>query len=414
MLATKAMTSVLFLTLLQAAHDREVVERFRREGKIPTEEVVNDNSVVHTSEDGALHYLYGVREEETTWQMQRIRQIRDTLDNAVRHYYGKNEEVTKWADSLGGLRKVQEKLCGLSLGKKGWFHKTLSKLKDELGYDVPPMGEPINEVPSDSAGHFTTYQTEVFRLMKTRRAYGELDDDEETLPNWAASEFDFNISNKPWWWSSIRMGMFRKNALPKDHMVLKQVETSSPGWIPDIRISAEIGSVPFKKLTDLAPWWQIQDHPVVREFIHRFYNDPSSLSRKIVGREPKTRWAFGMLCKSGYIWAPVTYKSNETLKYFSKPKENKERKGTRCLYIRQYAISYKVVGDQKIRVQKMEQCDNTGLWKIWNDKIMNPKEWGSLKRELLKMGAVDAYLGRPWKKFQPTAQQTQYNINQAL
>lgn len=407
----------LFLTLLQYNHDKQVVQKFREEGKMPypdtyqpEEDMQEVQTVCDVAEDGSLRFQNGVSLQDQNLILRRIRQIRDTLDNSVRQLYGKNEEVTKWADELGGLRKVQEKLCGLKLDKKSWYNKTLKLLKDELGYDVPALGEPIQEVPPDSATSHSGYAVEVHRTMINRKAHGEVEDDDETTPNWAATIFDFPISNKPFWWSGVSMGRFRKGTMKPSKNLIQKETGSGPAWLPDIRISKEIGDRHFKKLTDLAPWWQMQDHPVVKEFIWKFYNDPSLLEHKRIGVEPKTRWAFGMVCKSGYIWAPVTYQSDKTIKYFSKPKEDKKPYIKRALYLGPWVVVYSKVGDQKIRVQKLRQDEHTGLWAKHKDVIMAPQEWGQMKRKILKAGATDAYFGYPWRKYQAPKQ----DVNEVL
>jgi hypothetical protein len=360
--------------------------------------VVRDE--LHVSE-----FEKGIHVDDTSMQMRRVRQIRDVLDNSVQRLYGKDEEVKNWADGLGGLKKVQEKLCGLTLGSKSWYKRTLRKLRDELGYEPSPLGEPVIEVPIDSATAYTSYAVLVHRELATKKAYGELDDeDDDSTPNWALTEFDFNISLKPHWWKTISMGKFRVGvSLKKVSKKLIQRETGvGQIWVPDIRIGAFIGAVPFQKITDIEPWWSASENATVKELTWRFYNNPGALRWQKVGTGTYRRWAAGMLTKSGkWIWVLVSYPSSRTIDWRQENDGKKYTpKGLRALYIGQWIYTYKKVGDQKILVTKMkESIQSVGMLEVWKKKVLSPSEWGQAKRKLLNMGAKDAYLGRPWKEY---------------
>ena len=404
---------VLFYSMLLYAHDRVVIRRFMSEGRVPyqqlatpwwlsqEDEMTDTLCVLGVDEDGSLQFQNGIHVDDQEWQMRRVRQIRDVLDNSVQRLYGKDSEVQQWADDLGGLRKVQEKLIGLSLGPKGWYKRTLAVLKDNLGYEVPPLGDPIQEVPIEGATSHSPYAVEIHRLMVDRKAHGEFVDDDDTLPSWAASDHDFDLSSKPWWWKWVYLGKFRDNVRAREGMQFKQTdERHGTTWIPDLRISECIGSRRFKRIVDIAPWWRMQDHPQVKEFMDRFYNDPNSLMKQRVGMDPKTRWAFGMECQTGILWAPVTYKSDKVIRNFTGPRKPLWRR--RSLYLGRFVFPYWKSGEGEITCQKLSQDLQTGLWVHHVKgvgKKFTPQEWSQKKREIIKAGGKDAYFGYPWKEY---------------
>ena len=393
----------IVLSLVLFHNDREVIKRLRIEDgvHIPINGVALEPGDLTFDELIVSEFEEGIGVDDTSVQMKKIRQIKDILDNSVQRLYGKDSEVKTWADKLGGLKKVQEALCGHDLDV---LNKWVKKFIDDLGYSPTPLGEPLIEVPVESAGPYTSYAVLAHREVKNKEAYGELRDEEESsTPNWALTEFDFNVSARPWWWKFVSMGRFRKGVpLNKVSKKLIQKNTGSGViWVPDIRISQDIGSVPFKKVTDYEPWWKASENPKIKDFIWRFYNNPSSLKWVKIGTGNYQRWAGGMITKHGaWLWAPVTHKSSQKIDWW---KDNDGKpytvKGTRALYIGEWVIPYMNVGDQKIRVWKLKQNHNTHMFEYWTDKILTPQEWGSAKRKILSMGGKDAYFGRPWKEY---------------
>ena len=55
------------------------------------------------------------------------------------------------------------------------------------------------------------------------------------------------------------------------------------------------------------------------------------------------------------------------------------------------------VSGEQINVRKFKACSQTGWLAKWKDVDMHFSEWGSLKKKLLKLGAKDAYFGKPGK-----------------
>lgn len=429
--------SVLLLAMVQFAHDREVVRSYVEAGAIPAESVCLDTAlgmldwddlVALMTEGGEMSqdikYEVGMDCVGYDHKMSVVRQIRDVLDNSVLALYGKDDDVTAWADSLGGLRAVQEDLCGVSLKKDMWYATTCRELFLERGYHVKPLGEAQMEYEVEGATSHTSYAVEAHRLVVNRKAHGEVVDDDDTTPNWALSEFDRPISDKPYWWNGIALGRFNDNLWEKKlsktadgHYRLKQVETrKSPNWLPDIRVSKipdasisgievdpidVIGSV-FKRITAFAPWWAMQDNDTVKEFTTRFYNHPETLLRKKVGDGDKARWAFGMLTPKGSVmWAPVTRKASQKIDWQIRVAggEKWEPKKLRAIYIKQWVVTYRKDGDY-ILATKMKSNSFTGTWEVWKESKLEFRAWGKTKRELLALGGSDAYLGYPWRLYE--------------
>lgn len=405
-------TGMLFLSLLSHHRDAAVIEKFVKQGKMPALASTKATSLSYEDDacwqnfDSAVDDSEGV---DLQWEMARIRQIRDTLDNSVQALYNKDPEVKDWADKLGGLRAVQERLVGLKLNNKSWYKRTLKRLAEDIGYMPSPLGEPTIEVPIETATSHNSYAVQVHRELINRKAHGELQDDDTTTPNWAASIFDFNISQKPWWWNQVFIGRFKQFPKLSDKPNFRQTETrKGHGWMLDIRLSKSHPDndgvwIPnrFEKLIDIAPLNVALENQKVKDFIWKFYNDPNQLTRMKVGQEPKTRWAFGMRVKGNqWLWAPVTYKSSKTIDFFTSPMQKRERKLMRALYFGEWVIPYRKAGEGFIKVQELRQCQNTGLWQVWKDKVVDWQSWGRAKKAMLKRGAKDAYFGYPWREYQ--------------
>lgn len=431
----------LFLSLLLFEHDREVIEKYEAAGLFDNfEENEEEIQVVDVREDGTRTYTHGLRVVDNDADMDRVRLIRATLDNSVQSLYGKNDEVTAWADSLGGLRAVQERLIGLKLSNGSWYKKTLRRLRQDLGYDPSPLGDPTNEVQADSATGYTSYAVQVHRDLVTKKAYGEVEDDDTTTPNWAMSEFDFDYKGIPWWWKLISMGRKPIYTEPGEYItsddsnyrwgLIKSLthgeRTRVPKWRPNLCFGPNFGAAPFQSLYKVYSEAAIDRDLTVKEFTWRFYNDPQRLSWKkvaIANRDPI--WMAGMRTPKGLaIWCPVTVKSSKTIDYYtdggtraadgwfdwSKTAEV-SRGMIRALYVtdkddNEWVIPYKKARNEEgILVAKLKSNSQTGTWEVWMKKLMTPYEWGSAKKKILAMGGKDAYFGRPWKKYEPKTQQ---------
>jgi len=424
---------MVVLSLVLFYNDREVIQRLRLvEGvHIPVEDglrlepgdLVFDELIVSTFEEG-------IQQIELDHDRKVIQQIKDILDNSVRNLYGKDEEVTTWADGLGGLMKVQQELCGIPIGRDSWFQEKCRELFYKQGYHVPALGERTLEVPPDSATMYDSYALEAHRVMRDRLAHGELTlDSDDTVPNWALTEYDFDLKLVPWWWKRyVSLGKFREgvwqNKLSKkvteggkEVYNLKQSEKGRGViWRPDLRVGAlvytDLGNptwreTPYSQIVEFGPWRVMEDKPVVKEFIHRFYNEPETLMRRKVGYGPKERWAYGMLTPMGRVlWAPVTYSASKKIDWYEvndgKPYTPKKR---RCLYVGPWVIPYWRVDDGVIEAEAWK--DGTYGFGMWKREKYTPMEWGQKKRELLKKGAKDAYLGWPEILFQAPPKEEQ-------
>jgi len=475
---------VLFLCLLVQVHDAEVVSRFRAEGLVPLDieamsleqeakmedislsqisgasyyeedEMKEENTVIDVRDDGQKTFVHGMRvvgqgvdkvivkgkPVDVTFLMDRIRSIKFMLDNPVRALYGKDAEVTAWVQSKGGLQAVQEVLAGnLPLGKGSWYQEAVRALRLDVGYDIPALGEPVNEVAADTATGYTSYAISVHRDLVTKKAFGEVEDDDETTPNWAASEFDVDLK-KPWWWRFIAIGRrpihtregevlendgedkFLKNLISevagrlviRDGKAVRENPTrmSVPKWRPNICIGERFAEPPYRSLYSVYTEAQIDRNVKVNEFIHRFYNEPE----RLIWKEVKGRWMGAMRVAPGLvIWCPVTKKSSESINFFtcegkrdprtgwfdwSKTKEAGGVMAKRCLYLGQWVMPYQKIKDEPlVKVWKMKANNQTGLFEVWSVTTFGlPFEWAKAKKQVLRMGGVDAYFGHPEKLY---------------
>ncbi len=270
------------------------------------------------------------------------RQLREVADKMVR----KSEipdtpECQQWLKGIGGLNKLNETLTGLKMSKKGWFKRTTKTLKDE-GVDVTRMGDYdpdlIGVLGLDSATNYSSRAVEVHRTMLNRRRHGEKNFDEDTLPNWAATDSDFDLRFRPNWWKQAAISRFTTNRKPKNG--LKQVESVSSkygrSWMLDIRISAKIGDpmegdvwAPMGSLySHLSKygWTKMVDEPFVKNLIDRFYNDPSSLTWKKVypnssyNQDVEGRWMCGYQLRTGaWIYLRVSKRFSSLIDFMASP-----------------------------------------------------------------------------------------------
>jgi hypothetical protein len=397
-------SAFLFLNLLVHKRDAEVVARYVERGMVTItkdEEDVPDEPELTVQDVSSFEAGIGV--DDQSIMMRKVRQIRDMLDNSVRHFFGKNKEVDEWVEKLGGYNAVQKKLIGRSVGKRSTYQCMLKKLSDELGYEPSPLGDPTIEVPVESATNYSSYAVQVHREVINKRAHGELeDDDTDTLPNWMLSDQDFDCSSKPWWWRYIHIGRFRAGVMEKKlhknqagEYRLKQNESSSGiPWMLDIRLGESIGV--GKHISLVRPYFQMEDHPVVKNFIQKFYNAPRELVWKKLNR-----WTCGMKTPKGkWVWCPLTKKASSNMDYWLENDGKKQETwNKRALYLGDWIYVYKKSGEETIRVWKYKEtnqnCDGPGALGKWADKELHFSEWGKIKRKLLKAGAKDGYFGYP-------------------
>jgi hypothetical protein len=155
----------------------------------------------------------------------------------------------------------------------------------------------------------------------------------------------------------------------------------------------------------LIPDYMVKDHPVVKEFLDRFYNSPRSLEWFKTGSKKWERWACGMVIGSGpmegkYLWAPLSTKSSASLDWW---KENdgkvREPKYCRALYYGDWIIAYRKVSETSIEVRGFKESGHGHGLMMLKCKCMHFYVWGRTKKRLIKDGAVDAYFGRPWEQY---------------
>ncbi len=408
---------VLFLLLLEREVVRAQVMIWAREGRCPfpmdwdwdmgcwvphIEETVEKTIVGEWEDsDGAVsRFENGIQEADLASDLERVRRIADILNNSIRTYFGKDPEVDAWVKSLGGYRRTQERLVGLKLTKKSWYARTCARLKDELGAAVPAMGEPMPVFGMDSATNNSGYAVDVHRSLANQRRHGILYDpeDDQSEPDWRQIETERR--DAPFWWSGISIGKFRKQR--KVSKMEYRPEGGSGGvwrWMPDIRIADTIGGYPFTVVGQKWPWSVVQERPIIKDLLDRFYNRPRDLTWVKVGKTGKERWHFGMQMPDGkWLYAPVTGKSSQSIDWH---KENEGKayvpKGRRALFYHQWVITYRKIGEETLLVTIMKTNSQTGVWEIWKEKKLHYKEWWSMKKEALNKGAVDAYLGYPEK-----------------
>lgn len=454
--------SVGVLVLAMIHHDAEVISKYRNEGKIGIARAIleleeqeyieqmshyNDEgealeeevvSVMDVRDDGTKTFVHGMRveklvDEELGSLMDWVRTTRFVMDNSVKALYRTNAEVREWVKQQGGYTAVQEKLTGVNMDA---FDKAQKRLKLEIGYEPAPLGEPTNEVPADSATKNSAYAVQVHRDLVTKKAFGEVEDDDTTTPNWAASEFDFDIK-RPWWWRLIAIGRrpihtmdgevlendgtpeFCRNLISQ---ILRGDRNNVPKWRPNICIGDQFAKPPYKSLYSVYSEAQVDRNLTCQEFIYRFYNEPE----RLVWKKVNNRWMGAMRTPMGkVIWCPVTKKSTDTIDFFtndgardpktgwfdwSKTKERSGVRAKRCIYLNdkygnKWVMPYQKIDDHTLRVWKMKSNNQTGLFEIW--KVMDyelPYGWSPIKKKLLAMGGVDAYFGHPEKLYKAPQQ----------
>lgn len=367
--------------------------------------VIDDLEVV----DSLTGYEPGLAEESLASDLYRIRCLSDILHNSVRDSFGKVAEVTTWVNSLGGYQKVQERLCGVRLGRNSWYRRTCRALADELGADVPGLGEPLT-VLVDSATDHSGYAVEAHRRAITVRQHGVLyeEEDQNSDPDWAQIETEPRYV-PPFWRAKARLGRFLRKR-PKA-ATLRQVDaapyTGSFRWRVDLRISHEVGGFPFTQITDYGPWCVVEERPYVRRFMSLFYNDPGRLTWVKAGREGQERWCCGIILPDDrWLYAPVSgafsryldwQQSKQGVPYAPKPRK--------AIYLGQFVILAKKVNDDSIAYVVIQQCNQTGLWACLKKNVVHWMEWAKMRKDALKKGAFEAPFGYPWREMPKFEQQ---------
>lgn len=150
-----------------------------------------------------------------------------------------------------------------------------------------------------------------FEASIARKPYGA-DADKHLQPDWdRMSEYtDVGPKNRGLYLGRFKVDYFRKGKRPSG---LVQSEVGSTReWVIDIRHSADFNNPSiFTPVSKLGIGMAVYDLDSIKEFINRFYNEPARLIWRKVGYGPKQRWSVWMASpKSGFIWAPLTYRSS--------------------------------------------------------------------------------------------------------
>ena len=380
-----------------------------------------------------VSFAPGIYVDEQSIAMRRVREVGDILQHSVRQFFGKNAEVTSWLRELGGMRKLNELLIGREALKQ--YVRDLKEVKAVTGFVPAVLGEPTVDVGVESATVYDSYAVLAHREIANKQAHGELEDDELTDPDWSGHQGELNTqwvggvakAIKPFWWNNIYMGRFRVGKRSIGNNGLIQLPTSGgQDWVLDIRVSPAIelpnksttwnpnGSFKhitmFAKCKQMSPWSEMEDNALVKQLINRFYNDPSSLLWKKTGTKKAERWCAGMATPGGnFIWTPLSHPSSKSFDWWRENEGKKaERFYCRAIYHGPWVIAYRKSGDD-INVRMFKVCSQTGWLSMWKNTNITPWEWGNQKKRLLKLGATDAYFGKPWKKFEDSTAVVDYS-----
>tara|TARA_R110002074_G_scaffold402324_1_gene607003 strand:- start:42434 stop:43654 length:1221 start_codon:yes stop_codon:yes gene_type:complete len=356
----------------------------------------------------------GVYVDDDSLRMRRVRNVGDILQHSVRKYFGVDPEVDAWVEKMGGMAQVDEALVGRD--KLREYVHDMRAIKAETGFAPTILGNRHLTEGVESATDYDSYAVTAHRELSVQKMHGVIEEDQRTDPSWEGHESNIGSTweggaqriIRPFWWNKIFMGMFRVGQRSDGSHGLKQLETSSgKDWVLDIRVSKEMGGLPFHHITEYASipemgaWSEMEDNQVVKELINRFYNNPSSLTWKKVGTGSKERWAAGMITPQGsWIWTPLTHPSSKTMDWWRNNEGSSgEKFYCRALYLGEWIIAYrKAAKADHINVRKFKACDQTGWLAKWKDVDMHYYEWNDLKKALLSRGATDAYFGKPGKK----------------
>jgi len=385
-MATYINVEFLFLCLVVYYHDMEVVACYRAEGLF-------DRQIA--DEDSEVRWLNGISVGELGAK-DRIRLIRDQISHGIEKY-ATLPEVEAWLDKVGGIRKVNEAITGLSMGEKGWYCKMQRKLRLEEGYELPAIGAP-SVILVDTATNYSGYAVEAHRTMIVRNAHGEVDDlEENTTPNWALSEFDFD-SKLPQWWKQIHPTQLPING-SKNSIFAK--------WRKIIAHGPDLGRPPYKNLYTVFTEAQIDRNLSCQELINRFYQEPDRLWWRYVQIPGRKTWVGGMKSKDGqWIWLSLSKKANDAFNYWTddgrnvingkinwdlSPRESGPTFDKKALVKDQMSIFTRKKGEDLLEV-RVDMIDSFGRIAVLRKLEYTPKEWGAYKRKLTHRGWKEVIL----------------------
>jgi hypothetical protein len=365
----------------------------------------------------------GMYVDEFSSAQRRVREVGDILAHSAKKFFGQDEEVDTWVKGLGGMRKLDELLVGKDRLKQ--YIADLREVKAETGFIPSVLGAPTQDMSVDSATDYSSYAVLAHRETLTKVAHGEVEENKFSDPSWEGHES--NPSSKPFWWNNIYMGKSSRQKanepkfMAKGVFRFKQVPTSSP-WNSK-RVDFRIGGIvplaaaehPFftrfcdmgkddkrwKSLVrDFKEWFLNEDHKMIKDLTDRFYNDPKSLMWFM---DPYSYGDMSRLCcgtrtsTGDIIWVPLSRDAQKSFDWWLE-NEGKEpiRFYCRALYHGEWILAYrKSRKPNHINVRKFKVCSQTGWLAKWKDVDMHFSDWGKLKEKMLKLGANDAYFGKP-------------------
>lgn len=252
----------------------------------------------------------------------------------------------------------------------------------------------------------------VFETSVARKCYGADAEKHLQLDFDRMSEYtDVGPKNRGLYLGRFKVDYFRKGKCPSG---LVQCESGSiREWVIDIRHSADFNNPNvFTPVSKLGIGMKAYDLDSIKEFINRFYNEPARLIWRKVGYGPKQRWSVWMASpKSGFIWAPLTYRSSRKVDLlsggYSKYTRKVYKKGDRWISARKsgdnalkVTVFKAVVEEVTILSKLLPELSHTRgedvfseavtekrkLIRVLKEAVITPQEWGQTIRNLIKQG----------------------------
>lgn len=432
-------TSYIFLMLVAYCHDMVLVSGLRDRGIVhgvgpvahSMEEAVDcvvrqleDDTkelgelILQDEEDGEMRWLNGISVQVNNTHeriMRKYRQVQEMLDHDIENLARGNSEVKEWLDSLGGITKLNEKLCGQNLSDdRGWYRATQRYFKKVLGHLPPAFGQPTKE-HADSATNYGGYAVNVHRTMVNRKAYGEVPD-MEGENDWATTETEMNFI--PGWYRrlvpsqtllGVKMGAKRMTAAQQ---IAKCLKTKEPihRLRPVICVGPNLGQPPFTNVHQTYTDSQVDRNPDIQKLMYRFKNEPWRMLWKKVflGNTDVQTWVAGVRTTKGqFVWLSLSKESNQKFDYFTNNGENVQ--GFKINFLMPPApkgVTYDkynlVKGHMSIRTKKVRDgirvimeatkdypdCRGKSYMQIVkiSDEVLEPEQWGARRKRFIKQG----------------------------
>jgi hypothetical protein len=379
--------------------------------------------ILQEEEGGEMRWMNGIQVHTNNTHeriMRQFRDVQDILDHGIENLARDNPEVKEWLTSLGGITKLNERLCGKNLtDERGWYKSTQRYFKRVLGHLPPAFGRPSRE-EADSATSYGGYAVNVHRTMVNRKAHGEVPD-LEGENDWATTEMDIQVV--PAWYrlltySQMLVGHHRKSPYkgPKEGRVwlARQIVEGLKGKLSKLRpvicVGPNLGGAPYTNVYEKYSDAQVDRNSDIQKLLYRFSNEPDRmLWKKISIFQGKAHtWVAGVRTTKGqFVWLSLSKESNEKFDYFTNNGQNVQ--GCKINFLLPPAPKHQtydkynlVKGHMSIRTKKegndirviMEATKDypdcrggsyVQICKIWEDQ-MSPQQWGAKRKRLLKEG----------------------------